>query len=86
MTGDTDLRVAVCVTQSYIISMSLTRNLRPGGKHGIASGEARDPIGYAVAALSRMAQSDLLDRVGELERAMEQADDVAARIVERLKK
>jgi hypothetical protein len=28
----------------------------------------------------------LLDRVGELERAMKQADDVAARIVERLKK
>ncbi len=44
--------------------MSLTSYLRPGGKHGLASGEARDPIGYAVAALSRMAQSDLLDRVG----------------------
>ena len=44
--------------------MALTRNLRPGGKHGLASGESRDPIGYAVAALSRMAQSDLLDRIG----------------------
>jgi alkylation response protein AidB-like acyl-CoA dehydrogenase len=44
--------------------MALSRNLRPGGKHGLASGEARDPIGFAVAALSRMAQSDLLDRVG----------------------
>jgi hypothetical protein len=32
------------------------------------------------------AARDLLDRVGELERAMQQADDVAARIVERLKK
>ena len=30
----------------------------------MASGETRDPIGYAVAALSRMAQSDLLDRIG----------------------
>ena len=44
--------------------MALSRNLRPGGKHGLASGETRDPIGYAVAALSRMAQSDLLDRIG----------------------
>ena len=44
--------------------MALTKNLRPGGKHGLASGETRDPIGYAVAALSRMAQSDLLDRIG----------------------
>ena len=30
----------------------------------MASGETRDPIGYAVAALSRVAQSDLLDRIG----------------------
>ncbi len=52
--------------------MALTRNLGPGGKHGLASGESRDPIGYAVAALSRMAQSDLLDRVG-LRRQAEQA-------------
>jgi len=44
--------------------MALTKNLKPGGKHGLASGETRDPIGYAVAALSRMAQSDLLDRIG----------------------
>lgn len=44
--------------------MALTKNLRPGGKHGLATGESRDPIGYAVAALSRMAQSDLLDRIG----------------------
>ena len=29
---------------------------------------------------------DLLERVGELERAARQADDVAARVVERLKK
>jgi alkylation response protein AidB-like acyl-CoA dehydrogenase len=36
----------------------------PGGKHGLADSERRDPIGYAVAALNRLAQSDLLDRVG----------------------
>ncbi|MFC4785000.1 acyl-CoA dehydrogenase family protein [Nocardioides sp. MAHUQ-72] len=49
--------------------MSLTRSfksagLRPGGKHGLSSQESRDPIGYAVAALSRVAQSDLIDRIG----------------------
>ena len=47
--------------------MLLLRNLRPGrpgGRHGIASGESRDPIGYVVAVLNRLAQSDLLDRVG----------------------
>ena len=38
--------------------------LRPGGRHGIAAGESRDPIGYAVAAMNKLAQSDLLDRVG----------------------
>ena len=52
--------------------MALTRNLSPGGKHGLASGESRDPIGFAVAALSRMAQSELLDRVG-LRKQAEQA-------------
>jgi alkylation response protein AidB-like acyl-CoA dehydrogenase len=48
--------------------MLLLKNLRsggrPGGRFGIASGESRDPIGYAVAAMNRLAQSDLLDRVG----------------------
>jgi alkylation response protein AidB-like acyl-CoA dehydrogenase len=44
--------------------MSLTKSLRPGGKHGLSSNETRDPIGYAVAALSRLAQSDVLDRIG----------------------
>src|SRR3954469_5768460 len=48
--------------------MLLIKNLRPGGgpggKHGIARGESRDPIGYAVAALNRLARSDLLDKVG----------------------
>ncbi|MGB0099638.1 MAG: acyl-CoA dehydrogenase family protein, partial [Nocardioides sp.] len=52
--------------------MSLMQSLRPGGKHGLTSKETRDPIGYAVAALSRVAQSDLLDRVG-LRRRAEQA-------------
>src|SRR6478735_5659208 len=33
-------------------------------RHGLASTERRDPIGYAVAALNRLAQSDVLDRVG----------------------
>ena len=45
--------------------------LRPGGRHGIAGGESRDPIGYAVAAMNKLAQSDLLDRVG-LRRQAEQ--------------
>ena len=52
--------------------MSLTKSLKPGGKHGLSSTEARDPIGYAVAALSRVAQSDLIDRIG-LRRQTEQA-------------
>lgn len=52
--------------------MSLIQSLRPGGKHGLSSKETRDPIGYAVAALSRLAQSDVLDRVG-LRKQTEQA-------------
>lgn len=68
MTGPTTAAVARCVTPSYIDRMSLvtsmTKSLRPGGKHGLSTKETRDPIGYAVAALSRLAQSDLLDRVG----------------------
>ncbi|QBR91122.1 acyl-CoA dehydrogenase family protein [Nocardioides euryhalodurans] len=52
--------------------MSLTKNLRPGGKFGLARGESRDPIGYAVAALTKVAQSDLIDRIG-LRRTAEQA-------------
>lgn len=38
--------------------------LRPGGRHGIADDETRDPIGFAVAALNRLAQSDLVDKLG----------------------
>jgi alkylation response protein AidB-like acyl-CoA dehydrogenase len=52
--------------------MPLTNSLKPGGKHGLSSKESRDPIGYAVAALSRVAQSDLIDRIG-LRRQTEQA-------------
>ena len=44
--------------------MSLLQNLKGGGRHGVPSTESRDPIGYAVAALNRLAQSDLLDRFG----------------------
>ena len=38
--------------------------LRAGGRHGLAEGETRDPIGLAVAALNKLAASDLLDRLG----------------------
>lgn len=52
--------------------MSLTRSFKPRGKHGLSSQESRDPIGFAVAALSRVAQSDLIDRIG-LRKQAEQA-------------
>jgi alkylation response protein AidB-like acyl-CoA dehydrogenase len=58
--------------------MSLTKSLRPGGKHGLSSTETRDPIGYAVAALGRLAQSDVLDRIG-LRKQTEQAVFTATR-------
>ncbi|GAW48340.1 MULTISPECIES: acyl-CoA dehydrogenase family protein [unclassified Nocardioides] len=58
--------------------MSLTKSLKPGGKHGLSSTETRDPIGYAVAALSRLAQSDVLDRIG-LRKQTEQAVFTATR-------
>jgi len=44
--------------------MSLISNLKPGGKHGVPNNERRDPIGILVAGLSKLAQSDLIDRVG----------------------
>ena len=49
--------------------MSLTRSLKnaglkPGGRHGLSSKETRDPIGLMVAALNKLAQSDVLDRIG----------------------
>ena len=52
--------------------MSLLNNLKGGGRHGVPSGESRDPIGYLVAGLNRLAQSELLDRVG-LRKHAEQA-------------
>lgn len=58
--------------------MSLIQSLRPGGKHGLSSKETRDPIGYAVAALNRLAQSDVLDRLG-LRKQAEQAVFTATR-------
>ena len=48
--------------------MSLIKSTRnavsPGGKHGLSNRESRDPIGYAVLALNKLAQSDLIDRRG----------------------
>jgi alkylation response protein AidB-like acyl-CoA dehydrogenase len=38
--------------------------LSAGGRHGLGDSETRDPIGLAVAALNRLAQSDLIDRLG----------------------
>lgn len=58
--------------------MSLIQHLRPGGKHGLTAKETRNPIGYAVATLTRLAQSDLIDRVG-LRRPTEQAVFTATR-------
>lgn len=52
--------------------MSFISSLRPGGRHGLSSRETRDAIGLAVAAVSRLAQSDLIDRVG-LRKQAEQA-------------
>lgn len=45
--------------------------LRAGGRHGLADSETRDPIGLAVAALNRLASSELLDSLG-LRKASEQ--------------
>ncbi|WP_435743749.1 acyl-CoA dehydrogenase family protein [Nocardioides sp. SYSU DS0663] len=58
--------------------MSLFQTLRPGGKHGLSSQESRDPIGYAVAALNKVAQSDLIDRLG-LRKSTEQVVFTATR-------
>lgn len=52
--------------------MSFISALRPGGRHGLSSQESRDAIGLAVAAVNRLAQSELLDRVG-LRKQAEQA-------------
>ena len=51
--------------------MSPNPVLKAGGKHGLSSKETRDPIGIAVAALNRVAQSELIDRL-RLRRTTEQ--------------
>lgn len=38
--------------------------LRAGGRHGLADGETRDPMGLAIAALNRLASSDIMDLLG----------------------
>jgi methenyltetrahydrofolate cyclohydrolase len=61
---------------------------------GVAAATARAALSGSITNITvnaafltdDAAARGLLDRVGELERAMQQADDVAARIVERLKK
>ena len=60
------------------MDMLAPKKLRPGGRYGIAEGETRDPIGYAVAALNRLARSDLLDKIG-LRKQTEQAVFTATR-------
>jgi alkylation response protein AidB-like acyl-CoA dehydrogenase len=71
VTGTTGRPMAKGVTQSYSFVMSIMNSLRPGGRHGLSSRETRDPIGLAVAAVNRLAQSELIDRVG-LRRQSEQ--------------
>jgi alkylation response protein AidB-like acyl-CoA dehydrogenase len=51
--------------------MSLMNSLKPGGRHGVPGPASRDPIGYLVAGLNRLAQSDLIDKV-RLRRPTEQ--------------
>lgn len=68
--------MALCVTLSYIQSMSFIRATRnavgPAGKNGVADGEHRDPIGIAVAVLNKLAQSELIDKIG-MRKSTEQA-------------
>jgi alkylation response protein AidB-like acyl-CoA dehydrogenase len=71
VTGTTGRPLAKGVTQSYSFVMSIMNSLRPGGRHGLSSRETRDPIGLAVAAVNRLAQSEIIDRVG-LRRQTEQ--------------
>ena len=52
--------------------MSFINSLKPGGRHGVPSKESRDPIGYLVAGLNKLAQSDLIDKV-KLRKPAEQA-------------
>jgi alkylation response protein AidB-like acyl-CoA dehydrogenase len=45
--------------------------ISPGGRNGLASSERRDPVGLLVAALNKLAQTDLVDRLG-IRRSTEQ--------------
>ena len=49
-----------------MIRMSLTRTPRDSSpnRHGVPSADKKDPIGYAVAVLNRLAQTEVLDRFG----------------------
>jgi alkylation response protein AidB-like acyl-CoA dehydrogenase len=58
--------------------MAFANVLRPGGRNGLSGKESRDPMGLAMAALNRLAQSDLVDRVGA-RRSTEQVVFNAAR-------
>ncbi len=58
--------------------MSQNPVTRAGGKHGLASKETRDPIGIAVAALNKVAQSKLIDKL-KLRRQTEQVVFTATR-------
>ena len=56
----------------YLTADFLKRRTGPGGRHGLSSAESRDPIGFAVAGLNRLARSEVIDRLG-LRRQTEQA-------------
>jgi alkylation response protein AidB-like acyl-CoA dehydrogenase len=45
--------------------------LSAGGKHGLSENEKRDPIGLAVLALNKFAQTEIIDRLG-IRKASEQ--------------
>jgi alkylation response protein AidB-like acyl-CoA dehydrogenase len=48
-----------------VSSMSVTKTPRDrSGRHGLTAGDRPDPIGLAVAALNRLAQTGALDRFG----------------------
>ena len=47
--------------------MSMTRTPREAGassRHGVPSTDKQDPIGFAVSMLNRLAQTNVLDRLG----------------------
>jgi alkylation response protein AidB-like acyl-CoA dehydrogenase len=44
--------------------MSLLQSLRGGGRHGVPSADQRDPMGLLLAAVQKVNESSLLDRLG----------------------